>query len=57
MQDYLVEVEAGVSIFGIEAENVEDAEKQVWEMIQAGDVDVRSMSVTMGAQLNVQYGE
>ena len=54
--NYKVEVEAGVSI-SLDAENVEDAEKRVWEMIQSGDVDVRSMSVTIGAYVNVQDGE
>tara|TARA_R110002153_G_scaffold216738_1_gene369234 strand:- start:311 stop:496 length:186 start_codon:yes stop_codon:yes gene_type:complete len=53
MQSYIVEVDAGVSIF-LDAENVEDAEKQVGQMIEAGDVDVRHMSVTMGAYVNVQ---
>ena len=53
MQSYIVEVDAGVSIF-LDAENVEDAEKQVGQMTEAGDVDVRHMSVTMGAYVNVQ---
>ena len=37
--------------------SVADVKPSLDPLIQAGDVDVRSMSVTMGAQLNVQDGE